>query len=161
MLVPFDWDAVFGSIVLRRLVLNAVLNAGNPDATRCGRRSGLDDGRRTLTLYFLYAVFGDGFKTICFELETRQYGCRALWTPYQCGHHAPKPNHRAALSLQIIVNDALNGAFEQWRCLLAQSISLTGFLARKDVLKLLDSFRGSPVKHWKGRLNISMAPAQG
>ena len=47
---------------------------------------------------------------------------------------------------QIIANDALNGAFEQWRCLLAQSISLTGFLARKDVLKPLDSFRGSSVK---------------
>ena len=38
------------------------------------------------------------------------------------------------------------GAFEQGWCLLAQSISLTGFLARNDVLKLLDSFRGSSVK---------------
>ena len=49
-------------------------------------------------------------------------------------------------NVNIIVNDALNGAFEQWWCLLAQSISLTGFLARKDVQTTLDSFRGSSVK---------------
>ena len=53
---------------------------------------------------------------------------------------------RPMVVFQIIVNDALNGAFEQWRRLLAQSISLTGFLARKDALKLVDSFRGSSVK---------------
>ena len=53
---------------------------------------------------------------------------------------------RPMVVFQIIVNDALNGAFEQWRRLLAQSISLTGFLARKDKLKLVDSFRGSSVK---------------
>ena len=37
-------------------------------------------------------------------------------------------------------------AFEQWWCLLAQSILLTGFLARKDVLKLVGSFRESSVR---------------
>ena len=53
---------------------------------------------------------------------------------------------RPMVVFQIIVNDALNGALEQWRCLLAQSVSLTGLPARKDVLTLLDSFRGSSVK---------------
>jgi hypothetical protein len=41
VLVPFDLNAVFGSIVLRRLVLNAVLNAGNPDATRFSKTNHL------------------------------------------------------------------------------------------------------------------------
>ena len=50
------------------------------------------------------------------------------------------------VGFQIIVNDALNGALEQWRCLLALSISLTGFLARTDVLKPLDSFQASSGK---------------
>ena len=66
---------------------------------------------------------------------------------------------RPMVVFQIIVNDALNGAFEQWRRLLAQSISLTGFLARKDALKLVDSFRGSSVKI--GTIQRRLAPAQG
>jgi len=53
---------------------------------------------------------------------------------------------RPMVVFQIIVNDALSGAFEQRRRLLAQSISLTGFLARKDALKRVDSFWGSSVK---------------
>ena len=53
---------------------------------------------------------------------------------------------RPMVVFQIIANDALNGAFEPWRRLLAQSILLTGFLARRDALNLVDSFRGSSVK---------------
>ena len=61
------------------------------------------------------------------------------------------------VGFQIIVNDALNGALEQWRCLLALSISLTGFLARTDVLKPLDYFRGSSVQIWNDTEKISMS----
>ena len=58
---------------------------------------------------------------------------------------------------QIIVNGALNGAFEQWRCLLAVSISLTGFLARTDVLKPLDSVSGITCYNWNDTEKISMS----
>ena len=64
-------------------------------------------------------------------------------------------------NVNIIVNDALNGAFEQWRCLLAQSISLTGFLARKDVLKLVDIFRGPSVKTGTIQRRLAWPHAQG